>query len=136
MFSVEIKVGRLAEVRLVVPISMQDIEGIRAGLSELFRQQTRRIVFVTDMTRATIFTAREAMRVVEIFKADNPRVEFSAFLLNHGVSFHQQIERLISQAESSARRCFHHPDELKTFLSTALTREEQDRLAQFLSQRP
>ena len=136
MFSLEIKVGRLAEVRLVVPISMKDIEGIRAAVSQLFQQQPGKLVFVTDMTRATIFTPAEAMRVVEVFKADNPRVELSVFLLNHGISFHHQLERLISQAGNPARRCFHDRDELKTFLRPTLTQEEQDRLAQFFSQRP
>lgn len=134
MFSVEARVGRLIEVRLVTPISVKDIAGIGAGLIALFQRLPDKCVCVSDVTRATPFTPEEADRVLEVFKADNPRLERSAILLDHGTTFHQQLERLVSQAKNPARRCFQDPDELKAFLVTALTDEEHGRLARFLSE--
>ena len=62
MFSVECKVGRLVEVRLMMPVSMKDIEGIRASLLPLFQQKTGKLVFINDITRATIFTPSRCVK--------------------------------------------------------------------------
>src|SRR6185295_2125255 len=131
MYSVQIVVGRLVEVRLVTPTSMKDIEGLRSGLLQLFQQRPGKLVFISDLTGATVFTPEEADMVLEVFKADNPRIERSAFLLNRGVFFHRQVERLISQAKNPARRSFLEPDELKAFLVAALTDAEHGRLSRF-----
>jgi len=135
MFSVEARVGRLIEIRLVTPISMKDVEGARAALVRVLQRLSGKVVLVSDITRATLFTPEEADLMLEIFKADNPRVERSAFLLDDGTDFHRQLQRLIAQAKNSMRRAFQDPDELKAFLVTALTDEEHGRLTRFLAER-
>jgi hypothetical protein len=136
VFTTEIRVGRLVEIRLVAPLSVKDIEGVRTELYQSFRRVPGKVVCVTDWTRANFFTPAEAMRILEVFRADNPRIERSGFLITHGISFHHQVENLISQAGNSGRRTFFDADELKAFLAGNLTTEEQDRLAQFLAERP
>lgn len=135
MFSVEARVGRLIEIRLVTPISMKDIQGVRAGLVQLFQRFPGKLVCVADLTRSTLFTPAEADLVLEVLKADNPRLELSAFLLDDSAALHQQIQRLFAQAKNPARRAFQDPDALKAFLVTALTDEEHGRLARFLAER-
>jgi len=133
MHTFQVKVGRLVEMRLETPISIEDIERIRSSLSQLFQQRSGKIVCVTDWRRATAFTPGEADLLLETFKVDNPRIERSAFLIDLGVFFHRQVERIISQAKNPARRAFQDPDELKAFLVTSLTDAEHGQLSRFLS---
>jgi len=135
MFSVEVNAGRLLEIRLIAPVSVEDILITGERLVQLFQKHPGKLVSAGDITRATVFPPDVAAKVLEVFRVDNPRLERSAILVSSSAVFGLQIERLISQAENPARRCFHDPFELKAFLGTLLTREEHGRLAQFLSER-
>ena len=135
MFSVDVKVGRLLEIRLIAPVSLEDIQATGEHLVQLFQRHSGRFVCTADITRATVFPQAVAAKVLEVFKVDNPRLERSAILVSNSAIFGLQIERLIDAAENPARRCFHDRYELKAFLGSLLTHEEHSRLAQFLSER-
>ena len=135
MFSAEVKVGRLLEIRLVAPVTLQDIQVMQARLLELF-QKHGKVILVADYTGATVFPQDVAATVLDMFKRGNDRVERSAALVSEGAIFSLQVERLIAQAGNPMRRSFHDPFELKAFLGAALGHEEHVRLVQFLAERP
>ncbi|HYV49466.1 MAG TPA: hypothetical protein VFA20_31625 [Myxococcaceae bacterium] len=135
MFSVEVNVGRLLEIRLAAPITLEDLQGMGQALGEIFHKHQGRLVSAADATRAAIVSTDVGARVVDVFRTDNPRIERSGILINQSATFGLQIERLVAKAENKARRCFHDAFELKAFLGTLLTRAEHARLAQFLSER-
>jgi len=135
MFSVDVKVGRLLEVRLVAPVTVVDIDITRKRLALFFRTFPSKLVACGDFSAADVFLPDVADRVLGTFKQDNPKIERSGILVSASAIFSLQLERLVSQANNPARRCFHDPYELKAFVGKLLTREEHGRLAAFLSER-
>jgi hypothetical protein len=135
MFSVDVKVGRLLEVRLVAPVTVVDIDITRERLGLFFRTFPGKLVACGDFSRADVFLPDVATRVLETFKHDNPKIERSGILVSASAIFSLQLERLVAQANNSARRCFREPFELKAFLGNLLTRDEHGRLAAFLGER-
>jgi hypothetical protein len=134
MFSVDVKVGRLLEVRLVAPVTVIDIDVTKGRLALFFRTFPSKLVACGDFSRADVFPQDVATRVLETFKQDNPKIERSGILVSPSALFSIQLERLVSQANNPQRRCFRDPFELKTNLAPLLTREENGRLAQFLAE--
>jgi hypothetical protein len=133
MFSAEVRVGRLLEVRLVSPVTLEDIDQCQKRLDELFDRHGE-VVLVADYTRATVFSQEVAARLLDVFKRGKGRVARSAALVSQGAVFSLQVERLIAQAGNPIRRSFHEPFELKAFLGSALKHEEHIRLVQFLAE--
>jgi len=134
MYSAEVKVGRLLEIRLVTPVTLRDVDEMQERLLQLFREHGK-VVLVADYTRATVFSQEVANKVLEIFKNGAGWVERSAALVSHSAIFSLQVERLIAQAGNPMRRSFHDPFELKAFLGAALGHEEHVRLVTFLAER-
>jgi hypothetical protein len=135
MFSVDVKVGRLLEVRLVAPVTVIDIDVTKERLGLFFRTFPGKLVACGDFSRADVFAQEVANRVLETFKQDNPKIERSGILVSPSALFSIQLERLVAQANNPARRCFREAYELKTFLINLLSREEQGRLTNFLAER-
>src|SRR4051812_149444 len=135
MFSCDVKVGRLLEVRLVAPVTVVDINITRERLGLFFKTFPSRLVACGDFSRADLFQQDVATRVLETFKHDNPKIERSGILVSASAIFSLQLERLITQANNPARKCFRDPFEVKAFLGKLLTHEEHGRMAAFLSER-
>ncbi|HVE83823.1 MAG TPA: hypothetical protein VND93_13285 [Myxococcales bacterium] len=136
MFSIDVKVGRLLEIRLVAPVTLQDMGVVHQQLTAVFKRFQAKLVIAADLTRATVFAPEVANKLLELFRLDNPLIDRSGILVSNSAIFSLQIERLITQAGNPARRCFHDPYELKAFLGSLLVRDEHARLAQFLSEQP
>jgi hypothetical protein len=134
MFSIEDKVGRLLEIRLVAPVTLEDIEQGMARLGRIFETRRDKLVGVGDFSHATVFPPEVADKLLEALRADNPRIERSGILVSSSALFGLQLERLIAYAKNINRRSFHDPFELKAFLGSLLTHEEHGRLAQFLAE--
>jgi len=136
MLSIDVKVGRLLEIRLVAPVTLEELEAGMARLGQLFRVRRDKLVGVGDFSHATIFPLDVANKLLEAFKFDNPRIERSGILVSSSAIFGMQLERLLAHAENINRRTFHDPFEVKNFLGGLLTHDEHGRLAQFLSEKP
>ncbi|HYV49465.1 MAG TPA: hypothetical protein VFA20_31620 [Myxococcaceae bacterium] len=136
MLSIDVKVGRLLEIRFVAPITLEELEAGMTRLAQLFRVRRDKLVGVGDFSRATVFAPDVANKLLEVLKFDNPRIERSGILVSASAIFSLQLERLLAHAENINRRTFRDPFELKTFLGGLLTHGEHGRLAQFLSEKP
>lgn len=134
MLSIDVKVGRLLEIRLSAPTSEEELEQGMARLGQLFRTRRDKLVGVGDFSRATVFPPDVARKLLEALKFDNPRIERSGILVSSSAMFGLQLERLLAHAENINRRAFHDAFELKAFLGSLLTHEEHMRLAQFLNE--
>src|SRR4051812_16593396 len=136
MFSVNVKVGRLLEIRLVAPVTLQDIDVGSAKLTELLlKHHPNKLIGVGDFSHATIFPQEVATRVLDVLKSDNQRLERSGILVSQSAIFSLQVERLRAPGENITRRAFRDPYDLKAFLGKLLTHEEHARLAHFLSEK-
>ena len=134
MLSIDVKVGRLLEIRLSAPTSLEELQQGMASLGQLFRMRRDKLVGVGDFSHATVFSPDVASKLLEALKFDNPRIERSGILVSSSAIFGLQLERLIVHAENINRRAFHDPFELKAFLGSLLTHQEHMRMAQFLNE--
>jgi hypothetical protein len=130
-----VKVGRLLEIRLVAPVTLEDIDRMQERLDALFVEHGE-VVLVADYTHATVFSQDVAAKVLDMFKRGKGRVARSAALVSQSAVFSLQVERLIANAGNPMRRSFHDAFELKAFLGAALNHEEHIRLVQFLAGGP
>jgi hypothetical protein len=135
MFSADVQVGRLLEVRLAAPVTPDEIDQLQQRLLHLFREHGR-VILVADYSRATIFSPEVAAKMLSVFRTGNDRLDRSAALVSQSAIFSLQVERMIAQAANPRRRSFHDPSALQAFLAEELSQEEQARLARFLSGAP
>ncbi len=133
MYTVENRVGRLVETRVV---SLTDDE-VRMFTEEHRRmgERLRRFVIVADYRAVKIFPPSVAEALQRLMSGMNPAVERSALLVEagHATNF-MQVERIVRQAAHPERRAFRDPRELTAWLGEKLDADERRRLEQFLAQ--
>jgi hypothetical protein len=134
MYSMDIKVGRLVELRIESPFAMTDFGPFRERLGKLLQSAPGKVVACTDLRRANVFAKDVADTWITIMRGDNPKMERSAFLVTAGGLFGGQIERMINEAGSPIRKVFRESLDLKVWLGTALTADEKTRVTQFLNE--
>src|SRR5262245_4993922 len=135
MFTLEVKVGRLMELRIIGSSSPADLDLNRQQMAHLFDVTSGNLVACVDCSHATLFAPDVAAKVLDVFRYDNPRLDRSGILVSEAGMFGLQLERIVSQANNPSRKCFFDSYDLKVFLAPVLTPEEQARLAQFLTGR-
>lgn len=100
MITVSQKVGRLAEIRMVAPVTIEDLASMQRDLSALLHRIQGRMVVCTDLQSATVFSTDQAERFTKLFRADNARFERNALVVGDGATFHLQVERLIREGNA------------------------------------
>jgi hypothetical protein len=134
MFKFEIRVGRLAEVILASPLTVEEFEGFttaaRLGLLAL----PGKAIAVLDMTRCTVLSDEVAELAVNLIRRDSPKIERAAYLLPQlrGAAS-MQLTRMFREAGTEARRIFDDKHVLRAWLAPALTPFELRRLHEFLA---
>lgn len=132
MFTFECRTGRLCELRFGAEFLGAEMPRLRARMLEVFASTTGKMSFATDMRRLTRFDGETESQLIELMRADSPRVGRSGFLVRRGTPFAMQVLRMVQTTETRVRRVFHDRVELETWLGEALSAEEQERLRTFL----
>jgi hypothetical protein len=130
--SVEHHVGRLVEIRLQSPITMEELDELRQLNGMMLASLGKPAVVCTDLRAMTLFSPELAERFLDGAKSLNPRIERSAFLLPERAVFTLQMERIIREAGLEARRTFVRAPELEAWLGELLDKDERARLGAFL----
>lgn len=131
MYTMESRVGRLVEIRVQPPLSLDELRGFHPQITRLFARVGGQVVGVTDLRNARVFNPDVADRLMTIIRNDGPRVDRSAFLVGESATFSMQIARVIREAGAPSRRAFLDPEEAITWLSEVLTQPEVRRLREF-----
>jgi hypothetical protein len=129
MFKIENRVGRLIEAQMASPLTLQDVEGIvqRVRLHVLGVQG--KAVCCVDITGLDVLPPEATELFIGLFTRDNPRVERSGFLVARKLSsLGIQMDRMIRESRSVARRCFDDRGELQRFLDEVLSPAERPAL--------
>lgn len=133
MYSVELRAGRLPEVRLRSSLLAEEVHAFRADALARSRGTEARIVSCVDMRALRLLGPEVSEALVEVLRGTNPRIERTACLLPEGnATLLLQIERLHREARNPARRTFRDAGELQRWLAEVLTGIERKRLAAFL----
>jgi hypothetical protein len=133
MYSVGNPAGRLITFRVTAPVDDGNATSAAIDLRSAIQAIDGLVVVCTDLTGGRTFAPWTADRFVSVMKNDNPKVERSALLLPaDAATVLLQVERMVREAESPARRTFHVASELAEWLAPLLNSDEQAALAAFL----
>ena len=134
MFSSDSHVGRLVELRVRTPMTLDEMAELRRRHMEVLQSLSGSFVIVTDMRHAHVFPPDITEGFIQMMGQINPDLERSAVLINESAVLGLQAERAIAEAGNPNRRSFRQPDELVAWLSEALTTPEVARLRLFLQE--
>jgi len=129
------KVGRLIELTVETPVSIDEANRAFVETRNLVQAIRTKVVTACDLTGADIFAPEVSDKLTHLMRTDNPHVERSAYLVNDAPTFSLQFMRMIREAGNSARRIFRRRTELESWLAPVLTHEERERLHAFLDER-
>ena len=133
MYTLECHVGRLFEIRVQPPLSVEQLKGFHPQVTRILARVPGQVIGCTDLRKARVFGLDVADKLMTIIRTDGPRVERNAYLVGESAVFSMQIARVIRMAGSPSRRAFTEPDEAITWLSEVLTEPEILRLREFIA---
>jgi len=132
MYRIDNLAGRLVEVRLASPLSLEEVHQFALEYKAKASAIHGKYVGVVDITHATLFPAPVAEALIQLLSRAAEQVERTAVLVGEGATFAMQVERIIRNAASPNRRAFRTVEPLRDWLREVLTVEERVRLARFL----
>jgi hypothetical protein len=132
MYSLGHRVGRLVEIRIWSPVSME--EAVRWGRDHdaLIDSVKGPYICLVDLVDATVFPQDVVDAYVKTMR-NEPRLLRTGTLLNQSPTLSLQIARMIREANNPERRAFRDPEQLGTWLGEVLTREERARMQAVLA---
>lgn len=135
MFTVECNVGRLVEVRVASLRTMAEFDQYCADLRACCERVPGRLVGCADIRRVQLFPPDVADALIGLLTSVNTKFERSAILLPaQAPTFAMQMERLVRQSKSAARKTFRDGGAAARWLSEILSRAEAARLDDFVKQ--
>jgi hypothetical protein len=132
MHKVQNVVGRLVEVRLASPMTLDEIKQFVGEYQAILKRLARKYVGVVDLLQADVFPVPVAETMIQVMSGAAPQLERTALLIRESALFALQVERVIRNSNHPDRRVFRDPEELKKYLGEVLDPLEQNRLAQFI----
>jgi hypothetical protein len=133
MYTMECKVGRLIELRIQPPLTLDELRLWPPQANRIFARVRGQVVACTDLRPARVFTPEVTKQLLTLLRGESPHVERAAILVGEGAVFSMQIARMFRELGGSLRRTFLEPDPAIDWLSELLTPAEVDRLREFLA---
>lgn len=97
MITVAQKVGRLLEIRMTAPISIEELSLMQRDMIALLNRVQGKQVLCSDLSRIQLFSAEQADWIAKFFRIDGARLERTAFVIGDSATFMMQVERLIRE---------------------------------------
>ncbi len=134
MWSIDRTVGKLVEIRIASPVSLEETVPWSEAHDALIASVDGPYVCLVDLVDATVFPPDVVEGYVKTMK-NEARLLRTGTLLNASPTFGLQIQRMIREANNPERRAFRDPRELYDWLKEVLERDERDRLRELLRAR-
>ena len=134
MFSVDVRTGKLLEVRVGSPFTMDEASQL---FKEIYKKGPRGggVRVIVDMRQMRLLDPDVIDLMTGFMQKDNPLVERNAFLLPDGSALLQiQSDRMLKQVGSASRRNFRDREQAESWLAELCTPAEKARLKQFLDE--
>jgi hypothetical protein len=133
-YSVECRVGRLVEARLLIPRTPAEVGAFAEELRRVFTSLPGKFVICADWCAATLLAPDVADALADLLRRGNPFIERSAILLSrNNALFGLQVERVIREAGNPARRTFRQAAPMRSWLAEVLRHEERISMNEFLA---
>lgn len=129
-------VGRLLEVRVVPPVSLEETTRFLQEIVRLTAAQPAKIVACTDLRGGSRAADPDMIDFIAgIIRSENPRLERNALVVPVlSPTFALQMERMVKNAGTAQRRIFKTRGEAEGWLGEVLTGAERARLRTFLDE--
>jgi hypothetical protein len=134
VWSIDRVAGKLVEIRIASPVSLEETVPWSAAHDALIASIDGPYVCFVDLVDATVFPADVVNGYVKTMRNEE-RLLRTGTLLNTSPTLGMQIHRMIREANHPSRRAFHEPRELFEWLAEVLDRDERDRLRDLLRAR-
>jgi hypothetical protein len=129
------RVGRLAGVRVLSPVTEEEFNRFVPEVGRWVRSIPSRVVFCSDLRGARVLTEAISTRIIDSMRQDNPKLKCAALVLpSSSAVLALQFERIIREAGNPARRTFRRAADAQAWLAEALRPAEQVSLAEFLAE--
>lgn len=132
MYSVENHAGRLIEVKLASPLTLDEVQQFTQKHLAVMAKLPAKYIGVVNLLDAHVFTPDVAGKLSKLLAAAASHVERSAFLIGESAIFSLQVERVIRESNSPNRRAFRNGQELVAWVSEILTPPEKVELERFI----
>ena len=132
MYSVENPAGRLIEVKLASPLTLEEVQQFTQKHLEIMRRIPVKYIGVVNLLNAHVFVPAVAEGLSKLLAGAASHVERSGFLIGESAIFSLQVERVIRESNSPNRRAFRNGDELVAWMSEVLTPPEKTQLQRFI----
>ena len=132
MHSVANHAGRLIEVKVASPLTIQEVQQLVGELLAAMHNLQGQYVGCVDLLGAHVFAPEVAEPMIKLLSGNAPHVIRTAMLIGDSAVFALQVERAIRTSDPDKRRSFRSPEELKAWLGEVLTAEEKAALERFL----
>lgn len=132
MHSVANHAGRLIEVTVTSPLTIQEAQQLAGELLAAMHDLSRQYIGVVDLLGAHVFTPDVAETLIKLLSGNAPHVIRTGFLIGDSAIFALQVERGIRTSDPDKRRSFRSAGELKAWLGEVLTPDEKAALDRFL----
>ncbi|MCU1282970.1 MAG: hypothetical protein JWM53_6516 [bacterium] len=137
MFTAEIRVGRLLEVRMRSPLPLHEAQALVAEIRRLVKGTRAPSLGVIDLRGVRLLDPDVVDFLGELMRRDNPWLARNAFVLAEaGAIKTLQVERMLKEGGSASRRGFRQRKEAEAWLGEALDEPERARLRAFLDEAP
>ena len=137
MFTAEIRVGRLLEVRMRSPLPLHEAQALVAEIRRLVKGTRAPSLGVIDLRGVRLLDPDVVDFLGELMRRDNPWLARNAFVLAEASAVKTlQIERMLKEGGSASRRGFRGRTEAEAWLGEGLGDDEKARLRAFLDEAP
>src|SRR5437899_1833791 len=107
MFSVSNRVGRLLEIRVSSPFSMNDAMALFKQIYKTMAREKGQALVIADLRALRVVDPQVVDLVTGFMRMDNPYVERNAFLLSDQSAMLQiQSDRMVKQTGAASRKTF------------------------------
>jgi hypothetical protein len=134
MYSIENRVGKLVEVRIWSPVSMEEATRWGREHEAVVGSIVGHYVCFVDVVEATVFPQDVVEAYISTMK-NEPRLLRTATLLGSSPTLGLQIQRMLREANNPERKAFREPRELEAWLGALLGPPERTRLRELLELR-
>jgi hypothetical protein len=135
MYRVENHAGRLVEVKLASPLTIEEVQRFVQEHLAIMRKIPGKYIGVVDLLEAYVFPPAVAEALIQLLSGAASHVERTAILIGESATFALQVERAIRSSSNENRHAFRRPEELVTWLRQVLTIPERARLDVFMHER-
>ncbi len=122
----------IAVARFGDDAKMEDVQGFIAQVRAHLSATTEPAVYTVDCRAVEMFAPDIAEALINLMRADNPKIRRTAIWIAPRALFSLQIERMLREAGNPARRAFLDEERLFDWLGEVLDEEDCDSIRQCL----